>query len=154
MSKQARQFTIKEIIRRKQIQSQEELLQLLKVEGLEATQATLSRDLAEMGVIRQNTSDGIRYELPETPTETSRLQILLSYEVTSIQANESLVVIKTLPGRAQGVAELVDALKHPNILATIAGDNTIFVAPTSAKHTKQITKELRDFIALTEGGRE
>jgi transcriptional regulator of arginine metabolism len=71
---------------------------------------------------------------------------LLAYEVKSIACNESLVVVKTLAGRAQGVAELIDSMKHPEILATLAGDNTIFIAPRSVQSIDQVVAALKEFI--------
>ncbi len=72
--------------------------------------------------------------------------MLLSYEITSIEANEQMVVVKTLSGRAQGVAEQIDSLKLPALLATLAGDNTIFIAPRSIKQTKTLEKQLKKLI--------
>ena len=56
---------------------------------------------------------------------------LIGYEIERIDSNESMIVIKTLPGRAQGVAEIIDSMHHPAVLGTLAGDNTIFVTPAS-----------------------
>lgn len=82
--------------------------------------------------------------------EDKRTRTLLSYEVQSIESNESMVVVQTLPGRAQGVAEMIDSLQLTGILATLAGDNTIFVAPRSVQKIKIIEKELREFISREE----
>jgi transcriptional regulator of arginine metabolism len=145
MDKQKRQFTIREILSREAIGSQEDLAVALKRTGCEITQATLSRDLAEMGVARIATEAGPRYSAGNS-REDHRVRALLSYEVTAIHANESMAVIKTLPGRAQGVAELIDSIGAQEILGTIAGDNTIFVAPRSAKELPKLVKKLRAFI--------
>ena len=144
MDKQKRQFTIREILSQQQIASQEELAAAMKRAGFPITQATLSRDLAEMGVARVGTADGPRYTVKAA--EDHRVRALLAYEVTAITANESMVVVKTLPGRAQGVAELIDMLDAPEILGTIAGDNTIFVSPKSVKDIAKLIKKLRAFI--------
>jgi transcriptional regulator of arginine metabolism len=145
MNKQSRQFRIKEIIAKHSLSSQEELGEALRKAGVEVTQATLSRDLKEMGVSRINTADGMKYALL-ADAEDKQLKNLLSYEIEEIMQNETMIVIKTLPGRAQGVAELIDGLKSPNILATLAGDNTIFVAPTSVKKIANVAKLIREFI--------
>src|SRR4051794_22211901 len=105
MNKQSRHFAIRQIIIRRQVASQEELRQFLEEDGYEVTQATLSRDIRALGIARMNTSFGIRYVL-RTDSEDSRLTTLLSYEVESIRSNEATIVIKTLPARAQGVAEI------------------------------------------------
>lgn len=147
MKKTARQFLIKEIISGKQIGSQEELVNELKRRGEAVNQATLSRDLQEMGISRINTPAGSRYTLAAPEGEQRRTRTLLSYEVQSISANESMVVVRTLPGRAQGVAEMIDSLNLQGALATLAGDNTIFIAPVSIKKISTIVKELKEFIA-------
>ncbi|MEO5929503.1 MAG: arginine repressor [Candidatus Kapaibacterium sp.] len=146
MNKQSRHFTIRQIITRKVVASQEELRLLLEKEGLEVTQATLSRDIKELAIARVNTADGMRYVLrPES--DEPRLTALLSYEVESIGANESLIIVKTLPGRAQGVAEIIDSLHSPDILGTIAGDNTIFIAPASTLNIPELVARIRGLIA-------
>jgi len=148
-NKQSRQFTIKQIISQRTVSSQEELRLLLQNEGFEVTQATLSRDIKELGIARLNTPEGMQY-VPRPEGEDPHLISLLSYEVESIKANESLIVIKTLPGRAHGVAEIMDHLHHPEVLGTIAGDNTIFLAPTSAAAVPEIVASIRELI--TSGG--
>lgn len=149
ISKQSRQFTIRQIISHEAITNQDDLVRALGRWGIDITQATLSRDLAEMGVARISTSDGPKYVLgPEG--EDKRVRALLSYEVTSIDHNESLIVVKTLTGRAQGVAELIDSLKHPSILATLAGDNTILVVPKSVLAIGELVETLREFITTSE----
>lgn len=145
MSKQRRQFLIKEIISRKAISHQEDLLSELQSKGEAVNQATLSRDLRDLGVSRIQTPEGPKYSIPDDG-HISRLRMLLSYEITSIEANEQMVIVKTLAGRAQGVAEQIDSLKLATILATLAGDNTIFIAPRSVKQTTTLEKQLKKLI--------
>ena len=146
MNKINRQIAIKQIISEQMIGSQEELCEALHKNGFEITQATLSRDLRELGIARANTPDGLRYLLNPL-TEERRLQSYIGYEVEQISANESMVVIKTLPGRAQGVAEIIDSLRNPLILGTLAGDNTIFITPTSVTKLNDLLKLLRGLMA-------
>lgn len=146
MNKVNRQVAIKQIISEQMISSQEELCEVLHKNGFEITQATLSRDLRELGIARANTPDGLRYLLNPL-TEERRLQSYIGYEVEQISANESMVVIKTLPGRAQGVAEIIDSLRNPLILGTLAGDNTIFITPTSVTKLNELLKLLRGLMA-------
>ena len=145
MSKTKRQFTIKQIVTDSEITSQEELAEVLAKAGFDVNQATLSRDLREMGIVRLPTPSGSRYSFV-TDSDDIRLRALLGYEVRSIACNESLVIVKTLAGRAQGVAELIDSMKHPDILATLAGDNTIFIAPLSVRSIDKVVAALREFI--------
>jgi transcriptional regulator of arginine metabolism len=130
MDKQRRQFAIKQIIAQQVISNQDELCQALEKAGFRVTQATLSRDMKELGIARVHSIDRVRYVL-DIESEERRLVPLVAYEIEHIDANESMIVIKTLPGRAQGVAEIIDSLHHPAILGTLAGDNTIFVTPSS-----------------------
>lgn len=149
MKKTARQFLIKEIISRQNISSQQELVKELKKRGEIVNQATLSRDMHEIGISRMSVGHGSKYVL-SVEGEDKRTRMLLSYEIQSIESNESMVVVRTLPGRAQGVAEMIDSLQLTGILATLAGDNTIFVAPRSVQKIKPIEKELREFISREE----
>ncbi len=133
---------IKEIVQNQPVASQEELAMLLKRRGFEVTQATLSRDLAELGVARIHTNDGLRYSLSGKPEE--KISPLVSREVLSVGHNEVMVVIRTLPGRASGVASYVDALMNPNIIGTVAGDDTVFVTPSSVKKILKIEKIIKE----------
>jgi transcriptional regulator of arginine metabolism len=146
MNKQNRHFTIKHIITHQAIASQDELCQALRKAGFDVTQATLSRDMKELGIARVNTLDGVRYVL-HVESEERRLTSLIGYEIESIDANENIIVIKTLPGRAQGVAEIIDNMHHPAILGTIAGDNTIFVSPSAVGRIDEVLRLLRGLMA-------
>jgi transcriptional regulator of arginine metabolism len=145
MEKQNRQLAIKQIIAEHTITTQEELGQALKRQGFKITQATLSRDMKELGISWVYTPSGSRYML-HTEAEEQRLKSIISFEVELISSNESLIIVKTLPGRAQGVAELIDAMRHPSVLGTIAGDNTIFIAPRSTKKIPETMKLIRNLV--------
>ncbi len=123
-----RQTRIKELLSTYIVSNQEDLLRLLKKEGFEMTQATLSRDFAELGVVRVFTDGGIRYILN---AEESGKQIakLIGFEILSVQHNESMIVMRTLAGRAQGVAHFIDRLNKEEIIGTVAGDDTVLVIP-------------------------
>ena len=145
MNKQSRHFAIKEIIAQKHVGSQEELCEELKKDGFEVTQATLSRDLKELGVARVHTDAGAKYALHAEAKER-KLKSFIGYEIEHIAANESVIIIKTLPGFASGVAEFIDSLRHPDILGTIAGDNTILVTPVSVKKTQSIMTLIKNML--------
>jgi transcriptional regulator of arginine metabolism len=147
MNKSSRHIAIRQIITQRAIASQDELCDALRESGFDITQATLSRDLKELGIARINAPEGPRYVAHGEGGEESRLKALLGYEVTSIDANESLILIKTLAGRAQGVAEILDHMKIPGILGTLAGDNTIFVAPRSTKQIAEVVRSIQEMIA-------
>ncbi len=149
MGKAERQLAIKELITTKDIASQEELAKELLRKGFEVNQATLSRDLKELGIAKVITADGVWYEL-QPENEAQRLKMLLSYEIEAIQSNDCMVIIKTLRGRASGVAEILDQLQLPDILGTIAGDDTIFIAPSSSKKIPAIVKRIKEAVLQTE----
>ena len=149
MGKAERQLAIKEIIATKEIASQEELAKELLRKGFEVNQATLSRDMKELGIAKVITADGVWYEL-QSDNEAQRLKMLLAYEIEAIQSNDCMVIIKTLRGRASGVAEILDQLEIPDILGTIAGDDTIFIAPTSSKKIPTIVKRIKEAVLQTE----
>jgi transcriptional regulator of arginine metabolism len=143
MTKIARQFAIKEIIAAMAIPSQDELRRQLKKRGHTVTQATLSRDLQELGVGRITDGQELKYVLPRQ-ADHSRLRPLVAREVVSIAANESVIVIRTLPGAANTVGEYLDVLNHRGIIGTVAGDNTLLVIPHSEKATAGIVQFLKD----------
>lgn len=141
--KASRQFTIKEVIGRKAIASQDELRLELKKRGFDVTQATLSRDLREIGIVRIPTGNGMQYALQTNLSEIQILQPMVGSQVVSIRANESAIIIKTLPGCASVVAEFLDVLGSEDIIGTIAGDNTLLVIPSSHKKTHHLLTMLK-----------
>ncbi len=144
MNKQRRHFAIKQIIAQQVISNQDELCQALEKAGFRVTQATLSRDMKELGIARVHSADRVRYVL-NIESEERRLVPLIGYEIERIDSNETMIVIKTLPGRAQGVAEIIDSMHHPAVLGTLAGDNTIFVTPASVKKIDETLELVKGF---------
>jgi transcriptional regulator of arginine metabolism len=144
MNKQRRHFAIKQIITQQMISNQDELCQALEKAGFTVTQATLSRDMKELGIARVHSADRVRYVL-NIESEERRLVPLIGYEIERIDSNESMIVIKTLPGRAQGVAEIIDSMHHPAILGTLAGDNTIFITPASVTKIEETLELVKSF---------
>jgi transcriptional regulator of arginine metabolism len=142
MNKSKRQFALKEVVGHQALATQEELCDALAKAGFPVTQATLSRDLKELGIVRANSPDGPQYVVHHE-SEERRLQPFIGFEIDRIEANEVMIIIKTLPGRAAGVASFIDALHYDDILGTIAGDDTIFVTPASTKRIRSMLKFLR-----------
>lgn len=145
MNKQRRHFAIKQIIAQQVISNQDELCQALEKAGFTVTQATLSRDMKELGIARVHSADRVRYVL-NIESEERRLVPLIGYEIECIDSNETMIVIKTLPGRAQGVAEIIDSMHHPAILGTLAGDNTIFITPESVAKIGETLDLVKSFM--------
>ena len=129
--KQQRQRLIADWLRGGRIGSQEELVARLGLAGISATQTTVSRDLDELGAVKQRDGGSIRYVLPDRIDRnhaSDRLDRILGEWVTSIETAGALIVMRTPPGSANLVASALDAAALPEIAGTIAGDDTIFVA--------------------------
>ncbi|GAB4343181.1 MAG: arginine repressor [Calditrichia bacterium] len=139
--KKERQFTIKQIIQEERIANQETLLKKLRERGFKTTQATLSRDLHDMGIVRVPTADGYRYAISEEEGGHSFKRVI-GMEILGVYRNESNVVVRTITGRAKGVALFIDQMKHRHILATIAGENAILVIPDSVQNMDVIKEDL------------
>jgi transcriptional regulator of arginine metabolism len=142
--KTARHEVIRRLIRSQRIATQEELVGLLAREGFEVTQATLSRDLAQLGALRVSRPEGTVYEL-DVPTLSAPTQRLheLGQLITAWADNETLVVLRTPPGAAPSVALAIDSSRLPECLGTLAGDDTIFAAPARGVTTKRLAHRLR-----------
>jgi transcriptional regulator of arginine metabolism len=129
-AKQQRQRLIADWLRQHRIGSQEELVARLDLAGVPATQATVSRDLEELGAVRVRGGGTMHYLLPDQleTGDASRLDRLLADWVTDIIPAGNLVVLKTPPGSANLVANALDAAGLQEVAGTIAGDDTIFLA--------------------------
>lgn len=141
-TKISRQLKIKEIISTQEIGSQEELAEILLSNNFETTQATLSRDLHELGIVRIPVENGFKYVFHKGAMEQS-LQPLMGIEIINIFHNESSIVVKTMAGRAQGVAAHLDRMLEKQIIGTVAGDDTIIVIPDSHDNIKIIVDNIR-----------
>ena len=141
-----RRAVIRELIASKQVGTQEELRELLAARGHDVTQATLSRDLAQVGARRAaQPGGGTYYEL----AGMVRAPMLLVDLVRGMDDNGTLVVVHTTPGAAQVVAGALDRAKVPEVLGTIAGDDAIFVAPARGVTTSRVIRKLRELVATT-----
>ncbi len=132
-AKLKRQNRIKEILNDHYIANQENLIKILKDESVSVTQATLSRDFAELGVARTVTEKGVRYVL-DANESGKQIARLIGFEILGIEHNEALIIIRTLAGRAQGVAHYIDRLNREEILGTVGGDDTVLVIPNKNKN--------------------
>ena len=133
-TKTARQARIAELIGRSTVRSQSELVALLAVDGFAVTQPTLSKDLVELGAVRVRQSDGdLAYALlaaegaGESPSATLRLARLCAELLVSAEGSANLAVLPTPPGAAHVFAPAIDKAALPEVLGTIAGDDTIAV---------------------------
>lgn len=147
--KARRQRKIVEILHRQEISTQADLAHVLRKAGFPVTQATVSRDVKELGLVKAADGQVLRY-LP--PGEQSagltedRLRRLFRDYVWEVEANEGLVVVKTLPGAAQGVASALDSARWLEILGTVAGDDTIFIAVRSREVVGEVRNRLTELM--------
>lgn len=141
-AKGTRQDAIKRALRMKRIATQQELVETLRREGIEATQATLSRDLAELGVLRVSRPEGAVYELEPVSAQATPQLHELGETILSMAENESLVVLRTRPGMASAVALAIDNARMPECLGTLAGDDTIFATPARSVPTRRLAHHI------------
>jgi transcriptional regulator of arginine metabolism len=141
MQKTKRLLAIEKIISEENISIQEELLKKLKGKGISCTQATLSRNLRQLGVGRiPDGSGGYKYSLSESTRNPEKVSIKLSIVpvIQDIVEAKGLMVIKTIPGNASNTAFFIDGAGRYEIAGTIAGDDTILVIPRDGVTTHQV----------------
>ena len=145
VAKQQRQRLIADWLRQQRIGSQEELVARLDLAGVPATQATVSRDLEELGAVRIRRDGAIHYRLPEQleSGDAARLDRLLGEWVTEIVTAGNLIVLKTPPGSANLVANALDSAGLAEVAGTIAGDDTIFLALVDGAVPGSVAEGLR-----------
>jgi len=141
MSLSQRRAIVRKLIQSGEIATQEDLRGALEKQGMSINQATLSRDLAELGARRVRLKEGgTVYEIPEEQAVVSTLN--LESLVADITSNGNMVVVRTSPGAASAIALMIDAAKLKDVLGTIAGDDTVFVAPRSAQKAGRLADSL------------
>jgi transcriptional regulator of arginine metabolism len=145
MSKMSRQKLIQEIVAKKSVSSQDELRLLLARRGHDVTQATLSRDVHELGLVK--TSEGYSF-LPgeRTQVHLASVERLVREFVLDAKAAQNLVVVRTSAGSAQGVAAALDAESWPEIVGTVGGDDTILIVSPDSRHAVQFVKRIRGIL--------
>ncbi len=134
-----RQNKIKEILNSVKISNHDQMIKLLEKENIQITQATLSRDFAELGVVRTFVENEPRYILNSNESG-KQIDKLIGFEILSVHQNETMIIIRTLAGRAQGIAHYIDRLNKQEIMGTVGGDDTVLVIPSSQKHIGEITE--------------
>ncbi len=145
----SRQDKILELIRDNEIETQEALAEILAENGFSVTQATISRDIKELQLIKTLTPKGrYKYALP-TSAQTShagRFEKIFKNTVTDINHSGNIIVLKTLSGCANAAGEAVDSLKPEGIIGSLAGDNTVFLVADSPNRAPQIADKLQSIL--------
>ena len=151
-TKAARQSRVTDVIRSQPIRSQGELSAILSADGIEVTQATLSRDLEELGAVKMRGVDGgtLVYSIPEDGSPrpmtggTARLARLLGELLVSYNASGNLAVLRTPPGAAQFLASALDRASSEDVIGTIAGDDTILVVAREGLTGAEVGRRLAE----------
>ncbi len=153
-SKNERQEMIVKLIKENTISTQEELTRRLNENGFETNQSAVSRDLKDLGVIKVNLpGHNCKYSLLERTGQTAPKRLLAVFTNSLISANVAmnLVVVKTLPGMAQAAASAFDSIHLPNVVGTIGGDDTVFIATSSIEDANALVETIDEMIKTSQG---
>ncbi|WP_373230471.1 transcriptional regulator AhrC/ArgR [Cohnella sp.] len=144
-----RQRKIRELIGAREIETQEDLVEELSKEGMQVTQATVSRDIKEMQLIKVPLEDGrYKYSMPQDQrfNPAHKLKRALLDHFVGAEAAENLVVLKCLPGTANTFASLIDGMDWPEVIGTIAGDDTTLLIVKSKAQCEDVLERINDMM--------
>jgi transcriptional regulator of arginine metabolism len=149
MNKGQRHIRIRDIISNHEVETQDELVERLRQAGFNVTQATVSRDIKELHLVKVPLPDGrYKYSMPAeqkfNPLQKLKRSLLDSY--VGIDHTDNLIVMKTLPGNANTIAALIDGLNWPEIMGTIAGDDTILIICRSKELSQTVTDRFLEML--------
>ena len=154
MNRRERHEAILRLIAEQPVSTQTELAEALRDRGHDVVQTTVSRDVGELGLVKVRDADGHLVYAPPGAADPDRLRTLavaVRQWARSFEAAGSLLVVRTPPGAANALAQAIDAVDHPAVAGTVAGDDTIFVAPrdgyTPAALRDQLTQGLMEGVA-------
>ncbi len=147
-----RHLKIINIVKNERIRTQEELARFLEEEGIEVTQATVSRDIKDLGLIKVPIEDGsYKYAMPPEADKYKMarwIEKMFKNFVLSVETTGNLVVVKTLSGTAGGLASAIDNLEWKEVLGCVAGDDCIFVALKENCDRKEVVHRLRELVGI------
>ncbi|MGQ9512041.1 arginine repressor [Thermodesulfitimonas sp.] len=149
--KRARQQKILQLIKERPITSQRDLVRALAAAGFKVTQATVSRDIRELGLVKVAADGGLRYVAPRPlgkgDLDAVRFRRLIRDAVLDVETSENLVVVKTFPGAAQGVASAIDQVEWPGVVGTVAGDDTLLIVAKPRSRAAEVRNRLQALLA-------
>lgn len=140
-----RHLKIREILGSQDIETQDELVEALRSAGYNVTQATVSRDIKELHLIKTPLSNGhYKYALPseQRVNPLSRLKRVLSEHFVGIDYTDNLIVMKSMPGTANAIGALMDSLEWPELMGTICGDDTILMICRTREQSQEIVNRI------------
>jgi transcriptional regulator of arginine metabolism len=148
--KQLRHRAIRDVVASRPIRTQQELAAALRERGFRTTQATMSRDVAELGLVKELREGTQAYAVPKRliEAETSgedRLRALLHELPVEVREAGLLLVVRTLPGSAHAIAAALDRARWPEVAGSIAGDDTVFVACNDRATLRRVAGRLREY---------
>ncbi len=149
MNKGQRHIKIREIIANHEIETQDELVERLREAGYNVTQATVSRDIKELHLVKVPMADGrYKYSLPADQkfNPLQKIKRVLVDSFVSIDYADNLIVMKTMPGNANAVGALIDNLQWPEVMGTICGDDTILIICRSKDNSQEVTQRFLDML--------
>lgn len=155
MTKTGRQRRIAELLQANQVPSQAALVELLELQGIRSTQATVSRDLEELGAVKVRVAGGdLVYAIPERPHDqiapAEQLRRVLGEWVAQVDHSANLVVVRTPPGSAHVVGSALDRAGLAGVLGTVAGDDTILVVTSTPDGGAKVARRLEELAGLDE----
>lgn len=148
--KNERQKKILEIITNEVIETQSQLIEALSRVGVKSTQATLSRDIRDMRIVKKMTPEGVyRYTAAGRDSgfdQDARLRKIFRESVVDYAVAQNLIIIKTLPGLADAASSMLESLSIPNLVGSIAGDDTAFVAMKDNASAERLFNEIEELL--------
>lgn len=148
--KSQRHIKIREILANREIETQDELVEALRSSGFHVTQATVSRDIKELHLIKTPLDNGrYKYSFPSEQkfNPVQRLRRVLGDHFVQIDFTENLVVMKTMPGTANAVAAILDNLEWSEIMGTISGDDTILIICRTKEQSKELVNRIMSLLS-------
>ncbi|NLT67547.1 MAG: arginine repressor [Acidobacteria bacterium] len=146
ITKKARHGRILELTSKREVRSQEELASLLQREGIDVTQSTLSRDIRELGLVKVRGCYRVSGELNSVPAGDNLRRAFEQYVLkTGVSGN--MLMIRTTPGNAHSIGVVLDAVQWPEVLGTVAGDDTVFVLLRNGHSGRKVMARIRELSA-------
>ena len=150
MMKNNRQAMILEIISQENIETQEQLLSRLQARGINSTQATISRDIKQMHLIKQPAGQGVyRYAVSDNRNRLNfaeKLRTIFRESITSIAYAQNIVGIKTMPGLASAACSALDNMELPYVVGSLAGDDTAFLLMKDTESAEAFCEEIKEML--------